>query len=68
MKDKRPIIMKVTISDYNTGLWYGRSINVNDWKDEQILNEIASFLEDYHRSARIRKAIARIFPRLFWLS
>lgn len=49
MKKKNAIILKVTISDFNTGMWYGRSLNIEELPDEKILLEIADFLDGYRK-------------------
>lgn len=52
MKKKNAIILKVTISDFNTGMWYGRSLNIEELPDEKILLEIADFLDGYRKENR----------------
>lgn len=52
MKKKNAIILKVTISDFNTGMWYGRSLNIEELPNEQIFMEIADFLDEYRKENR----------------
>lgn len=57
MKKQNAIIFKVTISDYNTGLWYGKSLNIESMTDEAILMAVAEFLENYRKENHMTRRI-----------